>query len=79
VSTHTRRYITISYKIRIFLEKSWQTLAIKAMAVHVTPGMAVVTQVMAIDGRDPSSDTDLEVVVNQAGVKKLLRACAIEN
>ena len=49
------------------------------MAVHVTPGMAVVTQVMAIDGRDPSSDTDLEVVVNQAGVKKLLRACAIEN
>lgn len=79
MSTHAKRYITISYKLRIFLEKSWQTLAIKAFAVHVTPGMAVVTQVIAIDGRDPSNDTDLEVVVSQAGVKKLLRACAIQS
>lgn len=73
----TRQKITISYKKRFFLGDKSQELQIKTRAIEIAHGLAVVTEVFEIDGREPATDADLQVVVAEAGEIKALSCCEI--
>lgn len=80
--------ITIKYTSSVKVEAGWRDVQIKALAEQISAGMAVVREVIAIDGETPAcgqSRTGAKRqqfngkawAAKQIGAKKRLSACQI--
>jgi len=80
--------ITLNYTASVFTAAGWRSVTITADAEQVSPGMARVTRVTAIDGEVPAYDMSrtgarrqsfkgLGVAQREVGTRKRLSACTI--
>lgn len=84
----TANTITIVYSSSVKVEAGWRDVKIKACAEQISAGMAVVRDVIEIDGEAPAygqsrtgakrqSFNGKAWAAQQIGAKKRLRACEI--
>lgn len=84
----TTNIVTITYSSAVKVEAGWRHVSVKARAEQISSGMAVVREVIEIDGETPSygqSRTGAKRqsfngnwwAAKQIGAKKRLSACEV--
>lgn len=80
--------ITIKYNASVFTAAGWRGVEIEAKAEQTSPKMATVTEVVSIDGDDPTGYTSRTgakrqtynaagIAQREVGTKKRLSSCEI--
>lgn len=85
----TTETLTISYSASVFTPAGWRSVNITAKAEKISAGMARVSQVLSIDGEEPTGYTSRTgakrqtynargVALREVGARKRLSACTVQ-
>jgi hypothetical protein len=87
-TSFTPRSIQVSYSASVFVPANWRQVRIEAMARQISPGMAEVAEVLAINGEVPSGHQSRTgaarqrfngqaIAAREVGARKRLSTCDV--